>query len=67
MTFNEGSHIDSSRVQRRVLGTLPGRSGASSGPTAGLYVLAHEYGHPIDNQLGVFDVANRADAGAITI
>jgi len=38
--------------------------GASSGPAAELYVLAHEYAHHIENQLGVFAVANRGDTGA---
>jgi predicted metalloprotease len=38
--------------------------GSSEGPLAELYVLAHEYGHHVENQLGVFQVADRSGTGA---
>lgn len=37
--------------------------GSSDGPLAQIYVMAHEYGHHIQNQLGVFQVADRSETG----
>ncbi|WP_296664778.1 neutral zinc metallopeptidase [Demequina sp.] len=38
--------------------------GSSGGPLAQMYVMAHEYGHHIENLIGVFDVADRTASGA---
>jgi hypothetical protein len=38
--------------------------GGSTGPLAQEYVIAHEYGHHIQQLLGVFDVADRSGTGA---
>jgi hypothetical protein len=38
--------------------------GGSTGPLAQEYVIAHEYGHHIQQLLGIFDVANRSGTGA---
>ena len=37
--------------------------GASGGPLAQMYVVAHEYGHHIQNELGVFNVADTSQTG----
>ena len=38
--------------------------GSSNGPFAEMYVVAHEYGHHIQQLLGVFDKADRSGTGA---
>ncbi|WP_291378538.1 neutral zinc metallopeptidase [Demequina sp.] len=38
--------------------------GFESGNLAEAYVIAHEYGHHIENELGVFDIADRSGTGA---
>ena len=38
--------------------------GGSTGPLAQEYVIAHEYGHHIQQLLGVFDAADRSGTGA---
>jgi len=42
---------------------LASRYGASGGPLAEMYVVAHEYGHHIQNLTGVFDRTDRSGAG----
>ena len=42
---------------------LSGQYGASGGPLAELYVVAHEFGHHIQNQLGTMQKADRQQAG----
>jgi len=38
--------------------------GGSTGPLAQEYIIAHEYGHHIQQLLGVFDIADRSGTGA---
>lgn len=42
---------------------LTSRYGADQGPLAELYVVAHEFGHHIQNQLGTFAQADRSKTG----
>ncbi|WHP17631.1 neutral zinc metallopeptidase [Cellulomonas sp. ES6] len=42
---------------------LASRYGASGGPLAEMYVVAHEYGHHVQNLTGVFDRTDRSGTG----
>lgn len=39
------------------------RFGFEEGNLAEAYVIAHEYGHHIENEMGIFDIADRSGAG----
>jgi len=43
---------------------LSSQFGAEGGPLAEMYVTAHEFGHHIENQLGLFERADRSGTGA---
>ena len=42
---------------------LSARFGAGEGPLAQIYVVAHEYGHHIQNEMGLFEIADRSRTG----
>lgn len=42
---------------------LSSQFGAEGGPLAEMYVTAHEFGHHIENQLGLFERADRSGTG----
>jgi predicted metalloprotease len=42
---------------------LSSQFGAKGGPLAEMYVTAHEFGHHIENQLGLFERADRSGTG----
>lgn len=50
-------------LDTRFFNELTTQYGAQDGPLAELYVVAHEFGHHIQNQLGTMSTAERANSG----
>ena len=59
MCIRDSIYIDASFYQ-----LLQSRFGSSGGPLAKEYVVAHEYGHAVQDQLGVLDAAQQDPQGA---
>lgn len=55
---DQSIYIDTSFFQ-----TLSSQLGAEGGPLAEMYVVAHEWGHHIQNLAGIMDQINRTDTG----
>lgn len=50
-------------VDTAFFGVLTSQLGAEGGPLAEMYVVAHEWGHHIQNLSGIMDQLNRSDTG----